>query len=475
MTYNFRYMSMINFTSKFKHRPNYRLLLKIHLRLATFFIILITIFISLYSSRLLFPSNEYNSKIKLLHSAGLVTGDVTSRAPTGWLSDKATECLSLGVGSQKIHQFGDIFLDDYTNPVNTYNPCEGILINSGDSKKSGVTDSYARYWHGHAVITQWLVMVIGLPSLRNIIWALNIFLIIFIGIGRTGVEKRNKFKGIGLSFVLPYFLFADIADLHTSITHIYASLFTLLTLLIFLKYFYKSKVQQLQTGFLLGSIYCFVLYGLSPQSIPVILLSWGAISLLVNNVAVKKVLQNVLIFTYGWTIGYLLTFITKWILVGVFTNFNIWDDVRNQVLYRSSQTGTNLSEGVGRHLEFAQTFPAFVQSWVANISTLLIHVVDPRYSSLLFVLSFITFATILTLLILKFFVKCYIETPGNYKYIVVIIIISLLFLLGWYAMLAQHSFDHATYTYRSLVIWLGGLIGAFLQLKAKQKLISNIN
>jgi hypothetical protein len=194
----------------------------------------------------------------------------------------------------------------------------------------------------------------------------------------------------------------------------------------------------------------------------------------VNNVAAKKVLQNVLIFIYGWTIGYLLTFITKWILVGVFTNFNIWDDVRNQVLYRSSQTGTNLSEGVGRHLEFAQTFPAFIQSWVANISTLLIHIVDPRYSSLLFVLSFITFATILTLLILKFFVKCYIENPSYYKYIVGVILISLLFLLGWYAMLAQHSFDHATYTYRSLVIWLGGLIGAFLQLEAKQKLISNI-
>ncbi len=466
---------MVNFSSAFKHKPNYRSLIKVHLRLAAFFCVLVIIFISLYSSRLLFPNNAYDSKIKTLHSAGLINSNVTTRAPTGWLSDRATECLSLGVGSQKINRFGDIFLDNYTNPVNTYNPCKGILINSGDSTESGVTDSYARYWHGHAVITQWSIMLIGLPGLKNIIWALNIMLIIFIGIGRTGGEKKHKFKGIGLSFILPYFLFADIADLHTSITHVYASILTLLTLLIFLKYFYRSKVQQLQTGFLLGSLYCFVLYGLSPQSVPVILLSWGAISLLLNSVPPKKVLQNVFVFIYGWTIGYLLTFITKWILVGVFTNFNIWENVRNQVLYRTSQTSSNLSEGVGRHLEFAQTFPAFVQSWIANISTLLIHIVDPRYSSLASVLIFVTFVTSLILLNVRLFVKCFIENPDHCKTIVLINLISLVFLLGWYSVLAQHSFDHATYTYRSLVIWLGGLIGTFVSLEIKQKLLSRKN
>jgi hypothetical protein len=418
----------------------------------------------------LFPSSVYNSKIKLLHSSGLITSDVTTRAPTGWLSDKGTECLSLSVGSQKINRLGDVFLDNYTNPANTYNPCAGILINSGDSTESGVADSYARYWHGHAVITQWLVMLIGLPSLRNIIWALNIFLIIFIAIGNTERKVKYRFKGIGLSFVLPYFLFADIADLHTSITHTYVSIFTLGTLFIFLKYFYKRKIKQLQAGFLLGSVYCFVLYGLSPQSIPVILLSWGAISLLIDGVSAKKVIQNVLIFIYGWTIGYLLTFITKWILVSVFTNFNIWDNVRNQILYRTSQTGTNLSEGVGRHLEFAQNFPAFVQSWIVNISTLLIHIVDPRYSSLALILFFIVFTMILILLILKSFVKCYTENPGYCMNIMIINFAGLLFLLGWYAMLAQHSFDHATYTYRSLVIWLGGLIGTFVSIDNNQRL-----
>jgi len=468
-------MSMIDFSSALKHKLDYRLLLKVHLRLAAIFTILLITFISLYSSRLLFPSSEYNSKMKLLHSSGLITSDVTTRAPTGWLSDKGTECLSLSVGSQKINRFGDIFLDDYTNPANSYNPCAGILINAGDSTESGVTDSYARYWHGHAVITQWLVLLIGLPSLRNIIWALNILLIIFIAIGSTDKRVKNRFRGIGLSFVLPYFLFADIADLHTSITHTYASIFTLLTLFIFLKYFDKRKIKQLQAGYLLGSVYCFVLYGLSPQSVPVILLSWGALSLILKKVSAKKVIQNVSIFIYGWIIGYILTFITKWILVEVFTNFNIWGNVRNQVLYRASQSGDNLSEGVGKHLEFAQNFPAFVQSWIANISTLLIHIVDPRYSSLAVVVFFVICTAILILLLIKNFVKCYIKHADYCKYVLTINLVSFLFILGWYTMLAQHSFDHATYTYRSLVIWLGGLFATVVSIDASNRLISNNN
>jgi hypothetical protein len=422
---------------------------------------------------MLFPNDVYNSKVKLLYSSGLIAYDVTTRAPTGWLSDKGTECLSLGVGSQKIDRFGDIFLDNYTNPEKTYNPCAGILINSGNSTESGITDSYARYWHGHAVITQWLVMLIGLPSLRNMMWVLNIFLIIFIAIGRTEGKAKYTFKGIGLSFILPYFLFADIADLHTSITHVYASILTLLTLVIYLKYFSQRKINQLQSSFLLGSVYCFVLYGLSPQSIPVILLSWGALSLILNRVPAKKVIQNTFIFIYGWTIGYMLTFITKWILVDIFTNFNIWGNVRNQLLYRSSQTSDSLSEGVGRHLEFAQNFPAFIQSWIANISAFLIHVIDPRYSSLVVVLVAIGFVMLFSLLIVKSFIRCYIESTDYFNSIAIVNLSSLFFLLGWYAMLAQHSFDHATYTYRSLVIWLGGLISTFVSLQTHQRLISN--
>jgi len=431
--------------------------------------ILIIIFVSIYSSRVFFPHNSYNSKLKTLYSSDLLTSEVTTRAPTGWLSDKATECLSLGVGSQEINKFSDIFLDNYTNPLNTYNPCEGLLINSGASTQTRTTDSYARYWHGHAVITQWLVMFLGLPNLRNILWALNLYFILALGIRRSSSVNENKFNGIGLSFIVPYLLFADIADLHTSITHVYASIFMLATLFIFLKYFDRSKIHQLQTGFLLGSVYCFVLYGLSPQSIPVILLSWGALSLLFNGISVKVVSKKISLFIYGWAMGYLLTFIAKWILVGTFTNFNIWKNVSSQVLYRTSQTERNLSEGVGRHLEFAQAFPAFIQSWIANVSTLLIHIVDPRYSSILLVCIFIISTIILFLFLIKNLIKYQIIDLDESKSIMLINLASLFFILTWYAILAQHSFDHATYTYRSLIIWLGGIFATSNYIKNKIK------
>jgi uncharacterized membrane protein len=48
-------------------------------------------------------------------------------------------------------------------------------------------------------------------------------------------------------------------------------------------------------------------------------------------------------------------------------------------------------------------------------------------------------------------------------------ILSLVSVLVWYIFLTQHSFDHATYTYRSLAIVLSGLpliIGATFENRA---------
>jgi hypothetical protein len=396
--------------------------------------------------------------MEALSSSGLITSDVTSRAPTGWLSDKATECLSLSVGSQEVERFGDLFLDMYTNPQNMYNPCEGILINSKVSNAASTQDSYARYWHGHAVITQWLVIFIGLPTLRNILWGLNLILLIFIAFGTITNSRSRKFTGIGISFVIPYFLLSDLADLHTSITHVYASIFVLSTLLIFFKIFEDSWGRQIKVGFTLGSLYCFVLYGLSPQSVPVIIISWGALYYLISGVSIRKVFKTTILFLAGWSLGYSLTFVTKWILVGVFTNFDIWGNVRNQIIYRSSQEGFNFSDGVGRHLEFSQSWPAFLQSWVANISTFAIHIIDPRYASFL-----LTSIVSISLLIIFFYsiklaTSVAINGSSRLNCIMLTNLVSLFFVLFWYGVLAQHSFDHTTYTYRSLVICAGGFL-----------------
>ena len=114
--------------------------------------------------------------------------------------------------------------------------------------------------------------------------------------------------------------------------------------------------------------------------------------------------------------------------------------------------------------------PVFL-SWIANIATLLIHIVDPRYSSLVLILCVIIFTMIFISLFFKSIVKCYSKDPNYCMSIMLINFTGLLFLLSWYAMLTQHSFDHATYTYRSLVVWLGGLVGTFVHLKTTQRLI----
>jgi len=46
---------------------------------------------------------------------------------------------------------------------------------------------------------------------------------------------------------------------------------------------------------------------------------------------------------------------------------------------------------------------------------------------------------------------------------------SLFFLLFWYAGLAQHSYDHATYTFRSIPIWFGGIFASLILMSKKDK------
>ena len=118
---------------------------------------------------MLFPNEKYNSKLNELFNSQLIETQVTKRTPTGWLADSATECLTFGVGSQKIQQINDVFLDQWNTPIGDYNPCKGLAMSSRFLTGDYETASYARYWHGHAVITQWLLLAIGLPNLKNLI------------------------------------------------------------------------------------------------------------------------------------------------------------------------------------------------------------------------------------------------------------------------------------------------------------------
>lgn len=421
----------------------------------------------IYSTKLIFPNEEYNSKLNRLFNSQLVETQVTKRTPTGWLADSATECLTLGIGSQETRQASDIFLDQWNTPVGDYNPCKGLAMSSGFLAGDYETASYARYWHGHAVVTQWMLLAVGLPNLKNLIWAINIILIFYLGSIMSLTSKQKRFALLGVSLMGPYFLFSDQAELHNSITHLYSSVALMLTCVLFLRNFKKDSISQLRLGTTLGSLYCFLLFGLSPQSIPVAIISWVGIFLIFNEVSFKIVIRKISSFLTGWIFGYLSTFISKWVIVSLLTDFPIWENARAQLIHRSSQTSDALSDGVGVHLLFAKDFPAFIQSWIANLSTFMIHLLDPRYSSIILILLVAGFF-VLTIAILVFrFIS---EWKISYLFVRNLLVLnsaSVFFLLFWYAGLAQHSYDHATYTFRSIPIWFGGILASLVLMSKK--------
>jgi uncharacterized membrane protein len=133
-----------------------------------------------------------------------------------------------------------------------------------------------------------------------------------------------------------------------------------------------------------------------------------------------------------------------------------------QLAHRTSHSSASLSTGVGEHLRFADSLPAFLQSWVANIATFMIHISDPRYSSIFFqilIVIILLFLLILPVLLLFSIPK---KQTNNLKSVLALNLISFTILFGWYAVLAQHSYDHATYTFRSLVFWFGGFAASLL-------------
>jgi hypothetical protein len=209
------------------------------------------------------------------------------------------------------------------------------------------------------------------------------------------------------------------------------------------------------------------LFGLSPQSIPVAIISWVGIFLIFNEVSFKIVIRKISSFLIGWIFGYLSTFISKWVIVSLLTDFPIWENARAQLIHRSSQTSDALSDGVGVHLLFAKDFPAFIQSWIANLSTFMIHLLDPRYSSIILILLVAGFF-VLTIAILVFrFIS---EWKISYLFVRNLLVLnsaSVFFLLFWYAGLAQHSYDHATYTFRSIPIWFGGILASLVLMSKK--------
>lgn len=421
----------------------------------------------LYSSQNLFPTELYRDKLHVAHTYGLIDANAITRAPTGWGSDKATECLSLGMGLQKSSSLGDRLLNYHPNSTTTYNPCEGLVHWIQGDEEQYVFQSYARYWHGHSEIIRWLVLIFGLPIARSLIWLSMFVMLIALWntLQKALSETFVRSRVLSSLIVGTYAFFAGLPDLHSSMTHILSEISVLGIALISYKVLrLGDSTRIVLVGYLLGGSYVCTSYMINPQSIPPAVLVWATIPIMFITKQISYNLKKYIHLMSSLVLGFISVWASKWIIISILTPYNIWSEVKSQALHRSSHSADSLSEGVSRHFVGLDNYPAFLRAIVANFAALISKIYDPRYSSFL--------ALSIYLLAILFSIVLYTrlrrqesvtkESPqvlhGKFALSVALIwLFSIFQILIWYAFLTQHSFDHATYTYRSLAISLSAM------------------
>lgn len=429
------------------------------------YLVILTSIILLYFSQTLFPRETYQNLIAETSKYDLVNSEVVTRAPTGWGADRATECLSLGMGLKPVSS-SEILLNYYPNIKGSYNPCEGLIAWSSGQSTDFEFTSYARYWHGHSEILRWGTLLFGVPVVRALLALILISLYFILGITiyrtlKNAVPFAPQLTIIAL--LVSYYLSGAI-DLHNSMTHVLSEITILIMSIISLRLINGTHIRVFSFGFAMGGAYVTTSYMINPQSIPVAIISWSVIPLLIG--AKKSQKEHFLIWRRfcflfsGIMAGYIALWMSKWILIDLLTSYPIWNDVLSQAQYRSSQSVTDLSSGVSANLSFAQNLPAPIQAILANMLALGIKIWDPRFASLYGLLLILIVLMILFVYLKSQRIRVNFNNTESIpaRQLIYANTTSLLCLFGWYAFMAQHSFDHATYTYRSLSLWTSGLI-----------------
>jgi hypothetical protein len=419
----------------------------------------------LYSSQFFFPANTYRESLQSAFQNDLIASNVTERTPTGWGSDKATECLSLGMGLKQIDNFNELLLNFYPGDPKTYNPCSGLRAWTYETSTEYEFSSYARYWHGHAEMIRWLVLATGIPIARSILWIVMFILIFCLWlVVQASLRKCSKRPQVIATFTVGiYAYFSGLSDLHSSMTHLLSEISILFIALLSYKILgSKPRGKIMIYGFTMGGAYVCTSYMINPQSIPVAILVWATIPIVLRTRELKKTILNSIVLISSLVVGFICLWVTKWLLIWATGSYDIWTDVRSQALHRSSHSVNSLSDGVGKHLESFRNLPAFLQAILANVAALLSKIYDPRYSS-----DFLLIFYLITAMSFAIFVTWKWRTTATHfdftKFdhlangVLLIWISSLSLVMFWYIFLTQHSFDHATYTYRSLAIGISGI------------------
>ena len=345
---------------------------------------------------------------------------------------------------------GDTLRDMLENPRIEYddvNMVQGMndYANDVQGRESHQYEiTYGRYWHGYLVILKTLLLFLNVSEIRmlNLMMQGTLFCILLYL-----VRKR-----IGAVYQIPLLLMEAVLKpivLPLSLQYSWVYYVGILSAIVFLiKEQWQSKsifLLFLVTG-MITSYVDLLTYPLITLGLPmmVFLLRWQK-----KDGTWRKKLLYFMGNSMFWGIGYAVMWGSKWILNSIFTNGNIFENVRTEIEIRLSNTGEAqeiFTAGVvlQKNYDVIKQFP-FQLLWIAFLIFVVVYyIVEKRRKK--------------------------IEKINSNQLLNVLPWLGLSIIpLAWIAVMGNHSWVHYWFTYRELSVTVLGLSCFLLQLLPNTK------
>lgn len=281
---------------------------------------------------------------------------------------------------------------------------------------------YSRYWHGYLLYIIPGLLITNVGGMRTISMFIQFFLTALLIIE---LSKYNKIYPLLYCAVALF-----INPVTTVLTFQDADIYCIMIImnLIVLKYNEKliQKNRYIYLFLLNGILVCFfdfLTYPLVAWAIPLSLV------LLINKQKNNTNLKTVVILSLAWVFGYGGMWLGKWVVVSVFTDYNIFSDALSTVLFRTTGTAE------GTIIKYSDVLRKMIES-VNDVPMLLLYTVS--------------FA-----LLLYFYLKDRNKLIQKESYLLEYLPSFLLIGVSpfvWYFVVKNHSFIHPWLEYRHLSI-----------------------
>lgn len=302
---------------------------------------------------------------------------------------------------------------------------------------------YERYWHGYVTILRPLLMIFDYAGIRQ----LNV-IIVFMLLVITSILISKK---IGIKYAMAFaisIILMNVFIIPMAMQYMNIYIITLLGIIVILLQKDEKLKSNLPIIFLiigmLTAFFDLLTYPLLTLGMPLVVAAIR-INKKDEQLTIKKLALIFIKICFLWTIGYGMTYVSKWILTSIVIGENIIPQAIAQFMFR---TGANQElskiEVIIKNFRNYYTRPAIACA--------------------------IVFVVVWVYLIIK-----HRKTRVNFKNIILLIIIAVM-PYAWYVLLSNHSNIHAWFTYRIQAIALFAILSAMLEpieIRAKMEEVRN--